>query len=491
MSSTRFIFRSQGDAVAFIEDRHVFALDGQTVGFIDDQERVYDRTGRYRGFLLRDGRVAAQPNEEVASVKPPQLREKAKSRPTVIPRRLPMPPLPEPTVEAIVVSPFEPERRVAFPSTVVAFFAVSIAAVVVMISLLANSGTWLSVSFATPYMLGGLAILASACALVASVMLRRLSRTHPKLVIIADATTAPLIHEELSDCGKRIAEVVETIEIKEESRPDLSRLASLLKAQSIDKVLIDRRNSKLINQLRGLVGARRAKDVQAATDFMIDSLGRMPLQILGANRFSELKRTPKLSRTQALLKRTFDIFAAGIFLTLQTPLLIITALAIKLDSPGPVLNRQERVGLGGRPFYIYKFRSLRTDLDMGGVALWANKRDPRITRVGAFIRRTRLDELPQLICVLRGHMSMVGPRPERPGLVENLKDVIPGYDLRHLVKPGITGWSQVRYSYGSSYDDARKRLEYDLYYIENQSVALDLLILFETVEVVLFSQGSH
>jgi len=171
--------------------------------------------------------------------------------------------------------------------------------------------------------------------------------------------------------------------------------------------------------------------------------------------------------------------------------MLVTMIAIKLESKGPVIYRQERVGLGGKSFMCLKFRSMRTDAEKDGVAVWASKNDSRVTRVGAFIRKTRIDELPQLLSVLKGEMSMVGPRPERPSFVAQLKEKIPYYDVRHSVKPGVTGWAQVRYSYGASFEDALHKHQYDLYYVKNNSLFLDLLILFETVSVVLFREGAH
>lgn len=190
-------------------------------------------------------------------------------------------------------------------------------------------------------------------------------------------------------------------------------------------------------------------------------------------------------------KRLFDILTSSVLLVLTSPVLLITALAIKLDSPGPIFYRQERVGLGGRSFWCIKLRSMRTDAEKDGVARWATKNDSRITRVGAFIRKTRIDELPQLISVLRGEMSMVGPRPERPSFVEELRQVIPYYDLRHSIKPGLTGWAQVRYSYGASLEDARRKHQFDLYYVKNNSIWLDIIVLIETVTVVLFREGAQ
>lgn len=192
-----------------------------------------------------------------------------------------------------------------------------------------------------------------------------------------------------------------------------------------------------------------------------------------------------------LAKRTFDIVSSLLLLVVASPVMLLAALAIKFDSRGPVFYRQERVGLGGRVFQCVKFRSMRTDAESDGVARWASKNDARITRVGAFMRKTRIDELPQLISVLKGEMSIVGPRPERPEFVTRLKDQIPFYDLRHGVKPGVTGWAQVRYSYGASTEDARKKHQFDLYYLKNNTLLLDLQILIETVTVVLFREGAQ
>jgi exopolysaccharide biosynthesis polyprenyl glycosylphosphotransferase len=189
-------------------------------------------------------------------------------------------------------------------------------------------------------------------------------------------------------------------------------------------------------------------------------------------------------------KRAFDIVSSMMLLLIASPVMLLASIAIKLDSRGPVLYRQERVGLGGRSFQCVKFRSMRTDAESDGVARWATKNDSRITRVGAFMRKTRIDELPQLFSVLKGEMSIVGPRPERPEFVAKLKDQIPFYDLRHGVKPGVTGWAQVRFNYGGSIEDARRKHQFDLYYLKNNSLLLDLQILVETVTVVLFREGA-
>jgi lipopolysaccharide/colanic/teichoic acid biosynthesis glycosyltransferase len=186
-----------------------------------------------------------------------------------------------------------------------------------------------------------------------------------------------------------------------------------------------------------------------------------------------------------------DLLVACALIVFTLPLMAIVALAIKCDSPGPILYRQERVGLGGRRFMLLKFRSMAQNAEADGQPVWAVERDVRVTPVGRIIRSLRIDELPQLLSVLRGDMSMVGPRPERPYFVEKLTDAIPLFAQRQKVKPGITGGAQINYPYGASIEDARKKLAYDLYYIENRRLSLDLSILTSTVRVVVFQQGAR
>jgi sugar transferase (PEP-CTERM system associated) len=184
-------------------------------------------------------------------------------------------------------------------------------------------------------------------------------------------------------------------------------------------------------------------------------------------------------------------FSAALFgVILSLPLLPFIVLAVKLDSPGPTLYRQKRVGRGGTPFYCFKFRTMRQDAEADTGATWATDDDPRITRVGKILRASRLDEIPQLWCVLKGDMNFVGPRPERPEFVEWLSKEIPYYGVRHTVRPGITGWAQVQYKYGNTLADAREKLQYDLFYIKNASIGLDLFISFQTVKIVLLGRGA-
>jgi sugar transferase (PEP-CTERM system associated) len=189
------------------------------------------------------------------------------------------------------------------------------------------------------------------------------------------------------------------------------------------------------------------------------------------------------------VKRLFDLVVSAAMLVVCLPIMALTALAIKLESAGPVLYRQERVGQGCRNFTILKFRSMCVDAEKDGKPRWAGQNDSRVTLTGRFIRRTRIDELPQIFNVFFGDMSFVGPRPERPYFVQDLTQKIPYYGVRHTVKPGITGWAQVRYAYGATDEDAMHKLQYDLYYVKNHSLFLDLMILFQTAQVVVWGKG--
>ena len=197
------------------------------------------------------------------------------------------------------------------------------------------------------------------------------------------------------------------------------------------------------------------------------------------------------STPRRLSKRFFDLVAASALLLVAWPVMLLTGLAVWLESDGPVLYRQVRIGERGRHFVLTKFRSMRVDAEKNGVAVWARRDDDRSTRVGKFIRKTRLDELPQLFAVLRGDMSFVGPRPERPQFVDMLNDEIRYYGVRHCMKPGLTGWAQLRYPYGASVRDAEEKLKFDLFYVKNHGLVLDLMILLQTVEVVLFGRGAR
>ena len=196
-------------------------------------------------------------------------------------------------------------------------------------------------------------------------------------------------------------------------------------------------------------------------------------------------------RLSGIAKRLFDVIASSILLVATMPIVILFAVLVKLESKGPAFYRQVRVGLFGQPYSVLKLRSMRSDAELEGKAVWASQDDPRITRVGKFIRKVRIDELPQTWNVLKGEMSFVGPRPERPEFVADLEQQLSYYAERHMVKPGITGWAQVNYPYGASIEDSRHKLEYDLYYAKNYTPFLDILILLQTIRVVLWPEGAR
>ena len=272
-----------------------------------------------------------------------------------------------------------------------------------------------------------------------------------------------------------------------------SSLGDYVESKNIDEIVVafdDRRNNIPIDDI--LKCKMHGVQVIDVSTFYERQLGKMKLDSLHPSNFIFSD-----GFTQAVLKssgkRVFDVTVSALLSILLLPAMGLVALAIFLESgfSGPVIYRQVRVGLNGEDFEILKFRSMRVDAEKDGIAQWAQSNDNRITKVGAFIRKTRLDEIPQLYNVLRGDMSFVGPRPERPQFVSELAKSIEYYEMRHHVKPGITGWAQICYPYGASEEDAREKLQFDLYYLKNYSLFLDITILLQTVQVVLWSKGSR
>lgn len=263
----------------------------------------------------------------------------------------------------------------------------------------------------------------------------------------------------------------------------------LLNASEVVLALEERRNALPLKDLLRI--KTTGVHVNEISTFLERETGRVDLDSVNP---SWLIFSDGFSSSRVLssaFKRLFDIAASIILLVATAPLLLVTAIAIKLESKGPVFYRQRRVGLYNVGFDIVKLRSMRQDAEAPGKAVWAEKDDPRITRVGRLIRKTRIDEIPQAWSVLKGEMSFVGPRPERPQFVDDLEQKLPYYAERHMVKPGITGWAQINYPYGASIEDSRQKLEYDLYYAKNYSPFLDFLILLQTVRVVLWPEGAR
>ena len=271
---------------------------------------------------------------------------------------------------------------------------------------------------------------------------------------------------------------------------DDSRIVELVKANRVRKLVV------AINERRGgypvksLLELRvRGCDVIEWPFFFEKLSGRIPIDNLSPSYFIFQEGFRK-SRMLLYVRRFTSMLFAAMLLLLLSPLMLVTVLFIKIDSPGPVFYSQKRVGKKGRAFDIIKFRSMRQDAEGGIGPRWATKNDPRVTRVGRVIRLARIDEIPQLFNVLKGDIDLVGPRPERPEFVKELEKVIPYYSLRHTVRPGLTGWAQVMFMYSGSIEESKEKLQYDLFYIKNMSVKLDLLILFRTLKIVLLGRGA-
>ncbi len=276
--------------------------------------------------------------------------------------------------------------------------------------------------------------------------------------------------------------------IKRAAIENLTRHVEILNVSEVVLALEERRNALPLSDLLRI--KTTGVHVNDFSSFIERETGRVDLDTVNP---SWLIFSDGFSSGRAIssaVKRLFDITASSLLLVLSAPIIALFALAVKLDSRGPAFYRQQRVGLFGQSFDVIKLRSMRTDAEVGG-AQFAQENDPRITRLGRFIRKVRIDELPQTWSVLKGEMSFVGPRPERPQFVSELEEQLPFYAERHMVKPGITGWAQINYPYGANLEDSRHKLEYDLYYAKNYTPFLDLLILLQTLRVVLWSEGAR
>ncbi|PWT80624.1 MAG: hypothetical protein C5B44_05090 [Acidobacteria bacterium] len=270
-----------------------------------------------------------------------------------------------------------------------------------------------------------------------------------------------------------------------------SELDTIVKREDIDRIVVamgERRGALPTDKLLQLSLAGKVW-IEEGASFYERITGRVSLNMIRPSWliFSGRGRQARLA---ALARSTVHRLIALIGAILSLPIVVITSLLIRLESPGPIFYRQERVGKNGRAFVLVKFRSMRVDAEQEG-PVWATKDDDRTTRVGRIIRKIRVDEIPQFWNILRGDMNFVGPRPERPHFVAQLALEIPYYEQRHLIAPGLTGWAQIKYPYGASIEDARQKLQYDLFYIKNQNLILDAIIMFETIKTILFGRGAH
>ena len=322
-----------------------------------------------------------------------------------------------------------------------------------------------------------------------------------RILIVGSGPTAVEIAREAlerRDAGYRILGFVDsdpTILGKSLINPRVvgltSELETIVRRQNVDRIVVamgERRGQFPSDQLLRLSLSGNVS-IEEGASFYERLTGRVHLDMLRPSWliFSSRGRQARLN---AFARSAFHRVVALMGAILSLPLAVLTAILIKLDSRGPILYRQERVGRNGRTFTLMKFRSMRVDAEKDG-PVWARSSDDRVTRIGRIIRKTRVDEIPQFWNILKGEMSFVGPRPERPHFVAQLAEEIPFYEQRHLIAPGLTGWAQIKYPYGSSIEDARQKLQYDLYYIKNQSLLLDAAIMFETVKTILFGRGAR
>jgi sugar transferase (PEP-CTERM system associated) len=267
------------------------------------------------------------------------------------------------------------------------------------------------------------------------------------------------------------------------------RIPALVEAHDVDTIIVALSEQRGRLPIGALIDCKlRGMAVISDTTFHEQFTGKIMVESLRPSYFI-FSDGFKLHRLTLMTKRIADVVISLVLLIAAAPLIGVAALAVRLSSPGPILYRQERAGLFGKPFHLYKFRSMVVDSETGSGPVWAKKNDARVTRVGRVLRRFRIDELPQIYNILKGEMSFVGPRPERPYFVEQLADAIPYYKQRLVIKPGLTGWAQIRFPYGSSVEDAKEKLQYDLYYVKNLSWLFDLKIISETTKVVLGKMG--
>ena len=365
---------------------------------------------------------------------------------------------------------------------------------------LPNPGGWSDTNQALQYSFWvSLTFVAVLIWRVVSVAITRAARVTHRVLVVGTGRRASDIEAIVCQCNDSNLVVVGYTNVNDEAP-----LVPPARTKSFKDSFLEIAREERIKEIVVALDERRGVPVQTFLDARMEGITvtnylafweremrRVNLNALDASWLIYSDGFRLCSEMNIVLKRLMDVSISVALLIIMAPALALCCVAIKSSSPGPVLFRQKRVGLNGVPFTMYKFRTMRVDAEASGLAQWATVRDPRATRIGLFLRLLHIDELPQLVNVLRGDMSFVGPRPERPFFVESLSPDIPFYSERHRVRPGITGWAQVNYPYGASIEDARIKLSYDLYYIKNYSVLFDILIILSTASAVLFSKGAR
>ncbi len=383
----------------------------------------------------------------------------------------------------IALGVYEPDARVDMPTMTERLSIACVAGVGLGFTIVYIMGNiWVS-----PFYAIACASFSYAAVVTARFLFSRILRAEPfqrRILIIGEgnAVTDTITITTRTGCDAHVTGVMPVSEAAQRGK-----LLSRAKALDAAEIVVANRQAPLPHA--GLLDCKAAGiRIFDSLDFGENETGMVDLENLYPARFI-FSKTVGFALWSMTIKRILDIFVSTISLIILSPVLLLAALAIKIDSKGPVFYSQTRVGLGGAHYDIFKFRSMRTDAEADGQAVWAGENDPRITRVGRFLRATRIDELPQIWNILKGEMSLVGPRPERPFFVQQLTEELPYYDERHRVKPGLTGWAQINYRYGASKDDSRMKLRYDLYYAKNFSIFLDIIILMKTIRVVLWPDG--
>lgn len=319
-----------------------------------------------------------------------------------------------------------------------------------------------------------------------------------RVVILGNGQDASALKLEAERAPEASLKVVKILSVEGGGAPEsgvvnlnkIKGLPDFLEGLNCDLIVIDDSTGLNTQSLEELIACKLAGvEIMDRLTFFEEIRGYVDLASVKADWFLFSEGFRGASVFERVLKRTFDVAVSVLVLALASPIFILSAAAVKLTSRGPVFYRQERVGLNGETFEVLKLRSMMVDAEKDGKPAFAATNDPRLTPVGGFLRRTRADEIPQILNVLKGDMSFVGPRPERPYFVDQLEEAVPFYRERHCLKPGITGWAQIRYPYGASLEDSRRKLEYDLYYIKNYSLFLDMLIVLQTLRVILFPHG--
>ena len=322
----------------------------------------------------------------------------------------------------------------------------------------------------------------------------------PRVLIVGTGRDAQMVHHDLTRPLQRSVDIVGFLPVSGGERVAVDPSGVLPPGSLVDVVRNLRVDEVIVavqERRGGVLSLRELLDCKLAGVRILD-LSSFFERVQGQVRLDSLRASWLIygdgfrqGWARTFVKRCFDLVVGLTLLILASPIMLVTALCILFEDGAPIFYAQERVGRGGRTFRVIKFRSMRRDAEKDGKPRWASSNDDRVTRVGRIIRKLRIDELPQLFNVLAGEMSLVGPRPERPYFVDQLTQQIPFYAVRHCVKPGVTGWAQVRYQYGASVDDAAEKLQYDLYYVKNHTLILDTLVLIETVRVVLTGEGAH